>query len=42
VNSLPPYTLFYNLAGYEYFPEERIEAYKKTIVDITKRLAWKQ
>jgi FAD/FMN-containing dehydrogenase len=38
MNSLPPYTLFYNLAGYEYFPEERIEAYKKTIVDITKRL----
>ncbi len=38
MNSLPPYTLFYNLAGYEYFPEERVEAYKKEIVDITKRL----
>jgi FAD/FMN-containing dehydrogenase len=37
-NSLPPYTLFYNLAGYEYFPEDRVDSYKKTIVDITKRL----
>jgi FAD/FMN-containing dehydrogenase len=36
--SLPPYTLFYNLAGYEYFPEDRIAAHKATIVDITKRL----
>jgi FAD/FMN-containing dehydrogenase len=38
MNSLPPYTLFYNLAGYEYFPEERVEAFKKQILEITKRL----
>jgi FAD/FMN-containing dehydrogenase len=38
MNTLPPYTLFYNLAGYEYFPEERVEAYKKQISEITKRL----
>lgn len=38
MSTLPAYTLFYNLAGYEYFPQERVESYKKTIVDITKRL----
>jgi hypothetical protein len=26
---LPPWILFYNLAGYEYFPEERIKAHEK-------------
>ena len=38
MNSLPAYTLFYNLAGYEYFPEERVNSYIKEITDITKRL----
>jgi FAD/FMN-containing dehydrogenase len=38
MGTLPPYTLFYNLAGYEYYPQERVDAYKATIVDITKRL----
>jgi hypothetical protein len=37
-NSLPPWTLFYVVAGYEYYPEERIKAFVKNIVDITKRL----
>jgi FAD/FMN-containing dehydrogenase len=26
---LPPWVLFYNLAGYEYFPEERVNAHEK-------------
>jgi FAD/FMN-containing dehydrogenase len=38
MDSLPPFTLFYNLAGFEYFPEERISSYVKEITDITKRL----
>ncbi len=38
MNTLPPFTLFYNLAGYEYYPEERISSYVKEITDITKRL----
>lgn len=38
MNSLPPFTLFYNLAGYDYFPEQRISSYIKEITDITKRL----
>ena len=37
-DSLPPWTLFYNVAGYEYFPEERVSAYIKDITDITQRL----
>jgi FAD/FMN-containing dehydrogenase len=37
-NSLPPWTLFYNLAGYDYFPEDRIEYQKKDIMGITQRL----
>ncbi|MEW6665239.1 MAG: FAD-binding oxidoreductase [Thermodesulfobacteriota bacterium] len=37
-DSLPAWTLFYNLAGYEYFPEERISAYIKEIDDLTQRL----
>jgi FAD/FMN-containing dehydrogenase len=38
MNSLPPWTLFYNLAGYEVFPQERIASYIKDITDLTKRL----
>jgi hypothetical protein len=37
-NTLPPWTLFYNLAGYDYFPEDRIEYQKKDILGITQRL----
>jgi len=37
-DSLPAWTLFYDLAGYEYFPEERISAYIKEIDDLTQRL----
>ncbi len=36
--ALPPWVLFYNLAGYEYFPEERLKAYKSDITRITQRL----
>jgi len=36
--SLPAWTLFYVVAGYEYYPEERIKAYVKNITDITQRL----
>jgi hypothetical protein len=31
-NSLPNYILFYNLAGYNYFPEKRIAAH---VVDVS-------
>jgi len=37
-SSLPAWTLFYVVAGYEYFPEERVSSYVKTITDITQRL----
>jgi hypothetical protein len=37
-DKLPPWTLFYSVAGYEYFPEERISAHVKGITDITQRL----
>jgi hypothetical protein len=30
-NSLPDWLLFYNLAGYDYFPEERISAHEKDV-----------
>lgn len=33
-NNLPAWILFYNLAGYEYFPEERIKAHEKDIGEI--------
>jgi FAD/FMN-containing dehydrogenase len=37
-NTLPPFTLFYTVAGYEFFPEERIASYIKDITKITQRL----
>ncbi len=37
-DSLPAWNLFYTVAGYEYFPEERVNSYIKDITDITKRL----
>ncbi|HSW58343.1 MAG TPA: FAD-binding oxidoreductase [Dehalococcoidales bacterium] len=40
-NSLPPWILFYNLAGYEYFPAERVAFQKKDILDIAQKLGLK-
>ncbi len=37
-DALPAWTLFYNLAGYEYYPEERISSHISGITDITRRL----
>jgi hypothetical protein len=37
-NTLPTWTLFYTVAGYEYFPEERVRSHIKDITDITQRL----
>jgi FAD/FMN-containing dehydrogenase len=37
-NALPAWTLFYAVAGYELFPEERVAAYIKDITKITQRL----
>jgi len=35
---LPPWTLFFTLAGYDYLPEERVRAYVKDLKDLTQRL----
>jgi FAD/FMN-containing dehydrogenase len=37
-NTLPAWTLFYVVAGYEFFPEERVSSYIKDITRITQRL----
>ncbi len=37
-NTLPAWTLFYAVAGYEYLPEERVSSYLKDITDLTQRL----
>jgi FAD/FMN-containing dehydrogenase len=37
-NSLPPWVVFYNLAGYDYFPEARVNYQIKDILGITQRL----
>lgn len=36
--ALPAWTLFYTVAGYEYFPEERVASQIRDITDITQRL----
>ncbi len=36
--TLPPWTLFYTVAGYEYLPEERVDVSVKDIAAITQRL----
>ena len=36
-DALPAWNLFYTVAGYEYFPEERVSSYIKDITDSTKR-----
>ena len=37
-DTLPPYVLFYTIAGYDYFPEERIAAYVKDIAEMNQRI----
>ncbi len=37
-DALPTWTLFYNVAGYEFYPEERVSSNIKDITDITQRL----
>jgi FAD/FMN-containing dehydrogenase len=37
-NTLPAWTLFYTVAGYEYFPEERVSSHIKDITNITQRI----
>jgi hypothetical protein len=37
-DALPSWILFYTVAGYEYFPEERVSSYIKDISNITQRL----
>jgi FAD/FMN-containing dehydrogenase len=37
-NALPTWTLFYVVAGYEFYPEERVAAYIKDVTKITQRL----
>jgi FAD/FMN-containing dehydrogenase len=37
-DTLSPWTLFYTVAGYEYLPEERVDASRKDIAEITQRL----
>ncbi len=36
--ALPAWTLFYTVAGYEYFPEERVDSQIRDITEITQRL----
>jgi len=38
-DGLPTWVLFYNLAGYEYFPEDRVSYQIKDITDITQRIS---
>jgi FAD/FMN-containing dehydrogenase len=37
-DTLPPWVLFFNVAGYDYFPEDRVSSQLKGISDITKRI----
>ena len=37
-NCLPPWILFYNLAAYEYLPEERISGQKQDVLDLAQRV----
>lgn len=36
--TLPPWIFFYNLAGYEYYPEERVSYRKKNILSLTQKI----
>lgn len=37
-DSLPPWILFYNLAGYDYMPEERVSSYVVDVKEISQRV----
>jgi hypothetical protein len=37
-DALPPWVVFFNIAGYRYFPEDRVSYQTKNILDITQRL----
>jgi FAD/FMN-containing dehydrogenase len=37
-NALPPWVVFFNVAGYDYFPEDRVSYQIKDILSITQRL----
>jgi len=37
-DTLPAWTLFYTVAGYEYLPEERVNSHIKDITDLTQRM----
>ena len=37
-DTLPAWTLFYTVAGYDYLPEERVAAYLKDIGDLTQKM----
>ena len=38
-DSLPPWVLFYSVAGYDYYPEDRVSYQVKNIAEITRRVA---
>ena len=40
-DSLPPWVLFFNLAGYEYLPEEKVSGQIKDTMDIAQRIGLK-
>ena len=37
-DSLPPWVLFFNVVGYDYFPEDRVKTQLKGISDLTNRI----
>ena len=37
-DTLPPWVLFFNIAGYEYLPEERVSYQTKDMMEITQRI----
>ncbi len=37
-NALPPWIVFFNLAGYDYYPEDRVAYQKKDVLSITQKL----
>jgi FAD/FMN-containing dehydrogenase len=37
-NSLPAWILFYNLAGYDYFPEDRINGHREDVLEIAQQI----
>lgn len=40
-DTLPPWMLFFNIAGYEYLPEERVSYQTKDMMEITQRIGLK-